>query len=208
MRMPRSSLVGALRSLSARLARQEGVVALETLFSIVLIVFSTLLFWGGAAVLHNKAVLQGSVQLAAQEAILAYDRASYRQGDTRSAQALARRIAENVYRESASGLLSDQLGLTTPVAADPAFRIECGPEFPSDGGALSQANCGADNDQGRVERVVVEGRADVSIWLFDWLATGASFSREERGFTLRATGVAYSSGTCSRTGSDIAFVSC
>lgn len=194
----------SLLSVSSRARREDGVVALETFFSILLIFVMTVLFWGVAAMLHNQAVLNGATQLAAQESLIVYDRLTFRKdtdANQDAAEAEARATAVDVYYESTRGMLNERFvgGSFTEsreLAANAlTWQITCGRDW---GSSLSNGNCGQ-GDDGRVEQVTANATAPAGLWLVDWL-NDASPSRADA--TLSARGAAYAAGPCARTAAE------
>ena len=185
--------------LTKRLRSEDGIVALETFFSVLLVITTTIVFWGVAAMLHNQAVLNGGTQLAAQESLMAYDRFTYSEG-VRSNQALAdaSAVASDIYQESAHGLLDDQFKTTRPTPDAIAFSIACAPDYASRPG--SSSNCGLANAQGRIETVTVSGGAPAATWMADFL-NGVSYKKTN--LHLHSTAQATSGGPCTSVETDI-----
>jgi hypothetical protein len=174
-----------------RLRSDEGVVALEAFFSVMLVLATTLMFWSGAVLLHNQAVVQGATQLAAQESIMAYDRSNYR--DVRGGQAQITGTAQAVYAESAKGLLDDPFKTSRPVAQGFQVSFACAATYPNQGGSFSPGNCGSGTG-GRVEQIDVQGNAPTGAWVLDFINGVAA---QKRDYVLSGHGVAYSAGPCS-----------
>jgi hypothetical protein len=195
---------GVERSLSSRLnpwsrlAREDGIIALETLFSMMLIFFMTFIFYTLSAALHNQAVMNGATQLAAQESIMAYDRLAYRTESPTRQQVLQgqiTQIATDVYQESARGLLAG-FGSAKPSAQPISFPngqpLACGSDYVN----FSPGNCGT-GDGGRIEQLQVEGTAPMSLSFLGSIVNLSSGSQASA--SLHAIGVAYSAGPCART---------
>lgn len=190
-----------LSNLSRRTRREDGVVALETFFAMILIVMMTILFWGVAAMLHNQAVLNGATQLAAQESLIVYDRLTFREDsevNQNNAEIEARAVAEDVYYESARGVVSEQfvggsVGESRALVVNALdWQIHCGPDW---GVNMQPGNCGT-GDNGRVEQVVTRATSPAGLWLVDWIN---NVSPSQESFTLSARGAAYAAGPCART---------
>lgn len=173
-----------------RLRSEEGVVALEAFFSIILVMTMTMMFWGVAVLLHNQTVLDGATQLAAQEGVIVYDRTSYREGDVTAAREAAEQAAFWVYDESSLWLIGDQYGVNLPFADKPVLEIACAPDYSA---AFSPGACGTSN--GRVARMSVDGSAPSSFFLLDIFSVA---TREQHDANLRSRGVSFSAGPCAR----------
>lgn len=193
-------------SLANRLRAEGGIVALETLFSVIMVFTTTFMFFGVAAMLHNQAVLNGATQLASQESLMAYDRFTYSEGAAgrrNLAIAEAANIANDVYREGAHGLIDDQFQVSQPAQHIMAmgFDLKCAPDYATaaDGGG-SAGSCGATDASGRIETVIVSGGAPAATWLTDPL-NGIPYTRINN--YLSSSAKATSGGPCTRAESDI-----
>lgn len=149
------------------LRKQSGATALEGFFGIMLIVVCTIVVVGVAIVVHNQSVLNGAAQLAAQQALMNYDRQSYRGDDSdgsyfRSAANVAYSIAQENSRNLLAGLDSGS-GVASPASLQ-SFTLECGPDFD----AMSDEGCNAnDPNDARAEKVTVTITARTSFLFFD-----------------------------------------
>lgn len=197
--------LSVLSGLSRRIRREDGVVALETFFSMLLILMTTFLFWGVASMLHNQAVLNGAVQLAAQESLIVYDRLTYREDDPSQAAATVEDIARSVYLESTSSLMSDRAvreALNAPgerggEGGSLSWTLECSSDYSN----FRPENCGQAFELGRVERVRTTATTIDGAWILDFVNNVNPFPT--RNYTLTATGAAYSSGPCSRVNEEV-----
>jgi len=129
--------------------RQRGQAALEALLSIILLFIFFFVMWAVAVAIHNQSRMQTAAQLAAQGALLTYDRTAYKGQDQVRAQAAMARsqiIARSLYAENACGMIPAPFTDETPPACTPDIpdlrvEIACSPVL-HDAGAFSPENCG------------------------------------------------------------------
>lgn len=177
------------------LNREAGAVALETYLSVVMIFTISIIFWGVAAMLANQSTLNGATQLAAQESLMAYDRLTYtndpRSGVVASSINTANIIANDIYLESAHGLIDDQLKSTHPTPDAIKFSLLCASDYSSNGGIPGSVTCGSAGSF--VETVLVRGGAPGAVWLLAPLS-GVGYNKQS--LHIHSSSQATSSGAC------------
>jgi hypothetical protein len=172
---------------------QSGASALEAFFAISLIVAVTVTIVGIASVMNNQAVLNGAAQMAAQQALVDYDRSTYRGGDPGGASfEHAYRVAVSVAREDSRNMIASQeKGDTAPTAAElqPSdFSLECGPDFNN----LSAGNCNSpDPNSSKAEKITVTLHAQVKLLM---LQMGSWLPGIPSQWTISSTSYAVSEG--------------
>lgn len=182
-----------MRRLLKTLSASDGASALEAFFAISLIIASTIVVVGIASVMNNQSVLNGAAQMAAQQALVDYDRQTYRGADPgNSARDHAYRVAVSVAREDSRNMIASQVkGDTAPSPAElqPGdFQLVCGPDF----SALDANNCnGSTPDFARAEKVTVTLHANVKLLMLD---IGSWLPGIPSSWTITATSYAVSEG--------------
>lgn len=153
--------------------RFRGQVALEALLSIVLLLAFFFIMWAVGVAIHNQSRMQTATQLAAQGALLAYDRNSYRgvdvNGSTAAAKERATDIAGRVFVANACGMIAAPFVQEVPV--DCSDELPSGPRFVSvacadelNDASFSEAKCGTDQGS-KATRVTVNAEALQPLWL-------------------------------------------
>lgn len=186
-----------MKRLLKALRSGQGVTTLETFFSIGLIVASSIVVVGIASVMNNQSVLNGAAQMAAQQALVYYDRNTYRGNDIAdTVRNNAELVAASVATEDSRNMIASQVkGDTAPspaTLADSDFSITCGPDF-SD---LSAGNCtSAGPNFSRAEKVTVTLHAQVKLLMLD---IGGWIPGVPSAWTITATSYAVSEGPVGR----------
>lgn len=171
-------------------SRLRGQAALEALLSIVLLFIFFFALWGVAVAIHNQSRMQAATQLAAQGALLTFDRNSYRgldvSGSTQTAREKAAGVAGKLFVANACGMIAAPLTQKLPVECTDAppqaqefISIACADELENQ--SFSEAKCGT-AEGSRATRVVVQAEAQQPLILL------SADAREHSALGYRLTG--------------------
>lgn len=103
-----------------KIQNQQGVVAVEALFSLMLLFVALIAMWGIGLVIYNQTKLNTATQLASQAGLVTINRTSYREPVTLENALRARFAAETVFRENVCGMFGAQFS-----SADPPGNVAC-----------------------------------------------------------------------------------
>ena len=99
---------------------EKGAVAIEALFSLMLLFATIYAMWGVSLVIFNQTKLNTATQLSSQAGLLTVNRTSYRNPTSLNAALRSRWAAEAVFKENLCGMMAGQF--TTGVPARDTCR--------------------------------------------------------------------------------------
>ena len=186
-------------ALRARLAdahsrREQGAAFLEAFLSIMLLIALSFGTWAVAEVIFNQAILNGSSQMAANQALLVYDRESYRSTYNPDAYTDALNVVTQIVNVDGQNMAGSSVNSGSSsdsfLTAGGDFSLYCASSF--DGFSTPQL---CQNSSGPVEQAVVKLVSSSTYVLIEDLVNASAAKQ----FGLQhATGYAYSSGPADR----------
>ena len=91
-----------------RIKNKQGVVAVEALFSLMLLFAALIAMWGIGLVIYNQTKLNTATQLASQAGLLTINRTSFREPKGYGPILRSKWTAETVFRENICGMFGAQ----------------------------------------------------------------------------------------------------